>query len=104
MIRLRRRSLLSRPLVRLGLRLLCRLFRLGPFALAALEIVIRFAWYIGYSVSRGSGSSECSTYEPLAPGYTDPSFATSLQQGLPGRGCSGPIFPGAIPSRPVATT
>jgi hypothetical protein len=50
-----RRALFSRSLLRLGLRLLRGLGSLAPFALAALEAVIGFAWYFGYSGSRASG-------------------------------------------------
>jgi hypothetical protein len=52
------RFLLDSPLVRLGLRLLRGFRRLGLFALAALEVIIRFAWYVGRSGTQGSGSSK----------------------------------------------
>ncbi|WP_165356365.1 hypothetical protein [Sphingosinicella sp. BN140058] len=49
----RRRSLGS-LLVGLGLRLLGGIGGFAPFALAALEVVIGFAWRGGYSDNRAS--------------------------------------------------
>jgi hypothetical protein len=48
-----RRFLPGRALVRLGLRLLRGFDRLGPFALAALKVVVRFACYVGRSGYQG---------------------------------------------------
>jgi hypothetical protein len=70
------RSLLSRPLICLGLRLPRGFGCFSPFALAALEVVIRFAWYVGSSVIGVH-------LRTLTSGYTDLSFATRLETRTP---------------------
>lgn len=70
------RSSLFGPLVGLGLRLFRGLRRLGPFALAALEVVVRFAWYVGLSETRDAGANRM--LHPSTRGYTDRAFAARL--------------------------
>jgi hypothetical protein len=60
-----RRSLFRRPLVRLGLRLLRGFGRLVSFALAAFEVVICFAWYVGRSGFRVTGQSNSLDPKPF---------------------------------------